>query len=247
MNFTILYFDSLGSTNDEARDQAKVGAAEGLCIVAGQQTAGRGRNGRNWVSEKDAGLFFSIVLRPKFEMRHFPLITLAAGIAAFDTLASFGVEPDIKWVNDILVGEKKICGILAEMTDTNSGPAVILGVGINLRSYNFPPEIADIATSLEAETLSEHNAKDVLAKFTELFSKLYSSLANGGETGILLDEWARRSSFYSGKHVRIKLADGEIEGVTDGLLQDGSLRVKKDDGEISVVTAGDVKNLRPAV
>lgn len=247
MNFTTLYFDSLGSTNDEARDQAKVGAAEGLCIVAGQQTAGRGRNGRNWISEKDAGLFFSIVLRPKFEMRLFPLITLAAGVAAFDTFASFGVEPDIKWVNDILVGDKKICGILAEMTDTKTGAAVILGVGINLRSYSYPPEIADVATSLEAETLSQHDAKDVLAKFTELFAKLYSTLANGGETGILLDEWARRSSFYSGKHVRIKLAGSEVEGVTDGLEDDGSLRVKQENGEVTIVTAGDVKSLRRAV
>src|SRR5690606_10511362 len=124
----------------------------------------------------------SIVLRPKFEMRYFPLITLAAGIAAFDTLASFGIEPDIKWVNDILVGEKKICGILAEMTDTNSGQAVILGVGINLRSYSYPPEIADVATSLEAETLTEHDSTKVLAKFTQRFGKLYDTLANGRET-----------------------------------------------------------------
>lgn len=247
MNFTILYFDSLGSTNDEARDQAKVGAAEGLCIVAGQQTAGRGRNGRRWVSEKDAGLLFSIVLRPTFEIRYFPLITLAAGVAAHDTLASFGVEPDIKWVNDILVGEKKICGILAEMTDTNSGQAVILGVGMNLRSYSYPPEIADVATSLEAETLAEHNGRTVLAKFNERFADVYGLLANGGKTGILLDEWAKRSSFYSGKHVRIKLAKGEIEGVTDGLESDGSLRVKMSSGEVSVITAGDVKSLRPTV
>ena len=247
MNFTTLYFDSLGSTNDEARDQAKVGAAEGLCIVAGQQTAGRGRNGRNWISEKDAGLFFSIVLRPKFGMPRFPLITLAAGVAAYDTLASFGIEPDIKWVNDILVGDKKICGILAEMTDTKNGPAVILGVGINLRSYNFPPEIADIATSLEAETLSRHEANDVLARFTDLFAKLYSGLANGGETGILLDEWAKRSSYFSGKQVRIKLADGEVEGVTDGLEPNGSLRIRTSTGETAVITAGDVKSLRRAV
>ncbi len=247
MNFTTLYFDSLGSTNDEARDQARVGAAEGLCIVAGQQTAGRGRNGRTWVSEKDAGLFFSIVLRPRFDMRYFPLITLAAGIAAYDTLASFGIEPDIKWVNDILVGEKKICGILAEMTDTNSGQAVILGVGINLRSYGYPPEIADVATSLEAETLIEHDAKGVLAKFTERFADLYGSLANGGETGILLDEWARRSSYYSGKHVRVKLADGEVDGVTDGLETDGSLRVRTNNGGTVVITAGDVKSLRRAM
>src|SRR5436190_18936870 len=99
MNITVLTFDSLDSTNTEALKQARQGAGEGLCIVARQQTAGRGRHGRTWVSQKDAGLYFSIVLRPKIDTKSLPLITLMTGVAVHDTLQEFGVKPDIKWVN----------------------------------------------------------------------------------------------------------------------------------------------------
>jgi BirA family biotin operon repressor/biotin-[acetyl-CoA-carboxylase] ligase len=96
------WFDQYGSAK-----QAKLGADEGLCIIADQQTAGKGRHGRTWVSEKDSGLYFSIVLRPKLELRFLPLVTLTAGVAVHDALKEFGVKPDIKWVNDILVGDKR--------------------------------------------------------------------------------------------------------------------------------------------
>ena len=139
MNITVLTYDTIDSTNTEALKQARLGAEEGLCVVARQQTAGRGRHGRTWVSPEDAGLYFSIVLRPKLDAKDLSLITLTAGVAVHDTLAETGLKPDIKWVNDLLVDEKKICGILAETTDTQSGLAVIVGIGINLRSTNFPP------------------------------------------------------------------------------------------------------------
>src|SRR5688572_4775518 len=116
MNFTILRFDSINSTNTEAVNQAKRGAEEGLCVVARQQTAGRGRHGRTWISEKDAGLYFSIVLRPVIENRFFPLITLMTAIAVADTLKNiYKLETDIKWANDVHIKGKKISGILAEM------------------------------------------------------------------------------------------------------------------------------------
>src|SRR3954471_7220425 len=106
MDLTIIRYDTIGSTNIEAADHARRGAAEGLCIIAREQTAGRGRHGREWVSQPDAGLLFSIVLRPQMDQRSFPLITLMAGVAVHDTLKSFGLEPDIKWVNDILVDDQ---------------------------------------------------------------------------------------------------------------------------------------------
>src|SRR5688572_28795328 len=106
MNFIVLTYDILDSTNDEALKQARLGVDEGLCVVARQQTAGRGRYGRTWVSARDAGLYLSLVLRPKLEMRELPLITLMAGIAVNDALEEFGIKPDIKWVNDLLVNGK---------------------------------------------------------------------------------------------------------------------------------------------
>src|SRR5215204_473489 len=149
MNFTILRFDEIESTNTEALNQARRGADEGLCVVARQQTAGRGRHGRVWVSEKDAGLFFSVVLRPKIEARFLPLITLMSAVAVHDTLkALYTLDCNIKWVNDIHVAGKKICGILAETAETTKGLAVVAGIGINLKQTSFPPEIAGAATSI---------------------------------------------------------------------------------------------------
>src|ERR671930_110856 len=122
---TILRFDSLPSTNTEAARQASLGAAEGLCVVAREQTAGRGRQQRAWVSPKDAGLYFSIVLRPRLEARAWPLVTLAAAIAASDALAeACALETDIKWPNDLLAGGRKLCGILAETFETARGRRV---------------------------------------------------------------------------------------------------------------------------
>src|SRR5215207_5531191 len=119
MKFSLIPFDVLDSTNTEALRQAKLGAEEGVCVIARQQTSGRGRYGRVWVSERDAGLYFSIILRPKLDTQYLPLITLMAGVAVHETLKHFRILPDIKWVNDVLVDEKKIAGILAETTETD--------------------------------------------------------------------------------------------------------------------------------
>src|SRR5688572_2849529 len=127
MNFTILRFDTIGSTNDEALRQAKLSAPEGLCIIAQQQTQGRGRYDRIWHSPAGAGLYFSVILRPKIETRFLPLMTLMVGIAVHDTLENvFNFDCDIKWANDIHVRDKKICGILAETAESEAGLAVVV-------------------------------------------------------------------------------------------------------------------------
>ena len=128
---TLLTFDTLDSTNTEALKHARQGAAEGLCITARQQTAGRGRYGRTWVSAKDAGLYFSIILRPKLETQFLPLLTLMAGVAVHDMLREYALNPDIKWVNDIHIEERKIAGILAETAEGPEGLAVVVGIGVN--------------------------------------------------------------------------------------------------------------------
>lgn len=256
MNFTILRYNTLDSTNTEAAKQAKRGADEGLCVIARQQTAGRGRHGRTWVSEKDSGLYFSIVLRPKIEMRFLPLITLMSGVAVYDTLKELGLMPDIKWVNDILVSDRKISGILAETIETSTGLAVIVGIGVNLTSANFPDEIADTATSVEEELqrrrLSEPGTivtlgverDDLAAALTKYFSYWYSILNR--ENGFLeiINEWRRRSTYFTGKDVRVTLDGSSFDGTTDGLEENGALRVKVSDGSVKIVQAGDVERLR---
>lgn len=244
MNITILRFDTIDSTNTEAAKQARHGADEGLCVIARQQTAGRGRHGRTWISEKDSGLYFSIVLRPKLEVQKLPLITLMAGVAVHDTLKEIGLKPDIKWVNDLLVDEKKVGGILAETAETPIGLAVIVGIGINLQSQNFAGEIADTATSIEAKIEKKISPGEIAEILTRYLIYFYEMLSHENDCAEILNEWRKRSSYFSGKSVRVTLTDSVIEGITDGLEENGALRVKTADGSVKIVQAGDVTRLR---
>ncbi len=244
LNFTFLRYDTLGSTNVEAAEQARKGAAEGLCVIAREQTAGRGRHGRAWISERDAGLYFSIVLRPVIEARSLSLITLMSGIATCDALAETGLAPDIKWVNDILVNEKKISGILAETVDTANGMAVIVGIGVNLRSSNYPPDVSARATSIEAEGGQMLSADELAAMITRWMGHFYRVLCSEHGPRRIIDEWRRRSSYFSGKRVRVVLPNETIEGITDGLEETGALRLRRIDGSIAIIQAGEVETVR---
>ena len=244
MNFTILRFETIDSTNSEAARQAKLGADEGLCILAQQQTAGRGRHGRIWLSEKDSGLYLSIVLRPRIDAKFLALITLMTGVAVSDTLAEIGLKPDIKWVNDLLVSDKKICGILAETVDTRNGLAVVVGIGVNLTSSNFPDEIAHTATSIKQESGRTIGTDDLAERLTKFFG-YFNDILNGDDgPQEIIREWRRRSSYFSDKSVRVVLENETIIGTTDGLEPNGALRIRKDDGSVTVVQAGDVEQLR---
>ena len=243
MNFTILPFDKIDSTNTEAINQAKRGAEEGLCIVAREQTAGRGRHGRTWISAKDAGLYFSLVLRPKIETHLLPLITLMTAVAAHNAIENaFKIECDIKWVNDIHVGGKKICGILAETVETEKDLAVIVGIGINLKSSNFPPELAETATSIENETGATPNLEKFLPILTSFLEKYCDLLYEDAEK--IRKEWSSRSSYAFGKSVKIKLENETIYGITRGIEENGALRLELETGEVRIIHAGDVEQLR---
>lgn len=245
MNFTILRRDTIDSTNTEATNQARRGAGEGLCVVARQQTAGRGRHGRTWFSPPDAGFYFSLVLRPKIEMRFVPLLTLMTGVAVRDALENLhNLDCDIKWTNDIHVDEKKICGILAESIETNKGLAVVVGIGINLKSGSFPPELAAVATSIEAESEIPANADELLKTLIGFLSDYYDILCAEGGAEKIRRAWAEKSSYACGKRVRVTLANEIISGTTGGIEDNGALRVEADDGAIHVVQAGDVERLR---
>lgn len=247
MNFTILRFETLDSTNTEAINQAKQGAEEGLCVVARRQTAGRGRHGRTWISEKDAGLYFSIVLRPKIENKFLPLLTLMSAVAVYETLKNqFQLKPDIKWANDVHINEKKISGILAEMIETKKGTAIVVGIGINLKSSNFLPEIAAIATSIEAETNETVDFDELVSKLTSNLAKYYKILSGVGGAEKIRQEWSEKSSYFRNKPVRVVLDEQTIIGVTDGIEKNGALRVKIDSGEVEIIQAGDVSSLRKA-
>ena len=240
----ILRFDSIDSTNLEAMRQAKAGAPEGLCIVAREQTRGRGRLDRNWHSPKDAGVYLTIVLRPQFELARWPLISLAAALAVHEAIRkTCDVNADIKWPNDICVDDRKLCGILAETVETENGTAAIVGIGINLNDESFPPELELLATSLQAVTGNEVDRDLLTDSLLDAFGEQYEILQSGdGESTIR--EWCQHSSYGFGRQVRVSLAAENFTGVTRGLESDGALRVETAGGKIRAVRAGDVTALR---
>lgn len=241
----ILRFDSLPSTNLEAARRAIEGATEGLCVVASEQTAGRGRLQRQWISPKGAGLYFSVVLRPRISQSSWPLITLAAAVAVHDALLEgCSLKTDIKWPNDILSNNRKLCGILAETVETTKGRALVLGIGINLTSSAFPPEVHEIATSVQLETGDVPDLEIILRHLMMALERRYEMLQSVGGGEEILREWSVRSSYANGKRVRVASGQEVFEGTTRGLETDGALRVGTDDGEVRIVRAGDVTELR---
>ena len=241
----ILRFDSLPSTNTEAARQARAGAAEGLCVLAREQTAGRGRQQRAWASPPDAGLYFSVVLRPRLAAAAWPLVTLAAAVAVRDALnEACRLDADIKWPNDLLAGGRKLCGILAETVEAGPRRACVVGVGVNLCEGAFPPGLHDRATSVEAETGSPPDREALLAALLRALAARYARLQEPGGCEETVRAWAAASTYSEGKRVRVALGAEEFRGTTRGLEPDGALRVETAAGEIKIIRAGDVTSLR---
>jgi BirA family biotin operon repressor/biotin-[acetyl-CoA-carboxylase] ligase len=235
----VLRFESLPSTNTELARMASEGAAEGVAILADEQTAGRGRLQRAWSSPKGAGLYFSILLRPRIPVDRWPLITFMAALAVGDALQeATGLRTDIKWPNDLLSGERKICGILSEAIETPAGRAVIVGIGINLTPSAFPE-----ATSVAEATGVKPDREAILAALLSALTRWYSLL---NEREKIVAAWSSRSSYATGRLVQVNNGDELWRGTTCGVEPDGALRLRTVSGEIKVLRAGDVQSLRCA-
>jgi BirA family biotin operon repressor/biotin-[acetyl-CoA-carboxylase] ligase len=192
----------------------------------------------------DAGLYFSIVLRPAMEQKLWPLLMLMSALAVHNALQeACELESDIKWPNDVYAGERKLCGILAETVEAEAGRAVVVGIGINLNDGAFPEELKSIATSVEAETGRAADRERLIEALVRALLEKYEALQQPGGVATMLGEWSRRSSYAMGKRVRVELGSEAIEGVTRGLEPDGALRVETE-SEIRIVRAGDVTALR---
>ncbi|HKC66583.1 MAG TPA: biotin--[acetyl-CoA-carboxylase] ligase [Pyrinomonadaceae bacterium] len=242
----ILRFDSLPSTNTEAAREAAQGAPEGLCVVAREQTRGRGRQERVWISPADAGLYFSIVLRPEsLAPQSWPLLTLMAALAVRDALSeACELQTDIKWPNDIIVDDRKLCGILAETVETASGRAIVVGIGINLDDRAFPPELKEIATSVAHQTGNRPDTEQLLQSLVRAIERRYRILQSSNGPEETISEWTQSSSYAHGRRVRVSLSEEIFDGWTRGLEADGALRVETDRGEIRIIRAGDITSLR---
>ncbi len=239
---------SVGSTMDEAADLAHRGAPHGAIVVAEEQTAGRGRMGRAWHSERSGGIYCSLVLRPPPEGKPLPaarapILTLSAALAVADAVEEIaGVRADLRWPNDVLAGGRKCCGILTEMTaEAERVRHIVLGIGLNVSQREFPPEVAAEATSLaRVAGRRVSRAAALAAMLAALDRRLRQFLDFGGAA--ILSEFEKRSSFAHGRHVRVESEGLSFTGLTQGLDASGFLLVLRDDlGEVEPILAGKVR------
>jgi len=239
----VRYFEEIGSTNTEALEQAKAGAPEGLVVVADHQTAGRGRLGRTWSAEPGSALLVSVLLRPPLPVDEVPVVLMAAGLAACDGVeAAAGFRPKLKWPNDLVVGERKLAGLLTESTG-EPGPAVVLGLGLNVTARAYPEELDQPATSCEEEAGRPVGREDLLVGLLRALETRYSAVLAAGGRAATLTAY-RADSATVGRRVRVELTGGEaLEGEATGVAGDGRLVVVDAAGE-HYVSVGDVKHLR---
>jgi BirA family biotin operon repressor/biotin-[acetyl-CoA-carboxylase] ligase len=232
--FDIRWLPSTGSTMDVASKLAHEGAPHGVVIGADEQTAGRGRRGTTWVSPPLAGLYFSLITRPSAAT--LPLITLAAGVAVRDGIAaSTGLAAQLKWPNDLIVGKRKLAGILAEGVSIGSpNQAVIIGVGVNAQPAAFPPDVAERATSIEGELGKPFDRGELLAAILLALSNSLATLDR--KPGDILQAWREASPNANGTRVEW---DGK-QGVTAGIDEAGALLVKTNAG-IERIIAGELR------
>jgi BirA family biotin operon repressor/biotin-[acetyl-CoA-carboxylase] ligase len=236
----ILRLDSVASTNDVARDMAASGAPEGTCVLAREQTAGRGRHGRAWASPPGEGLYLSVILRPAIRAALSPVLTLAAAVAVAETLKlDFEVSADIKWPNDLMASGRKICGILVESAiEKDLLQYAVMGIGLNVAQREFPGEISATATSLLIETGRSVAPDEVLTRLLERLTRWYEIAVT--QPSKVLARWEELSSYARGCMVRVESSDWSIEGVTRGLASTGALRVELANGEIREIFSGEV-------
>jgi len=227
MNFEILKYKTVDSTNDQAKRLAFKGYSEGTVIIAESQTSGKGRFGNSWDSPVFSGLYMSLILKPSTNI--VSKITMTAAVALSKTLSA-----DIKWVNDILINGKKICGILAEATEN----FIVLGIGVNVLNEAFPEDLKNKATSLYLEHCIRYEIDDIIGEILENFNKEYNFVT---ETGDITKIYAERCVTVN-KDIQFTLNGKICSGFAVGIATDGGLIVETA-GETITLRSGEARLL----
>ncbi len=228
------------STNDVAWDVVGQGAADGTVVIADVQTHGRGRQGRNWHTPDDAGLALSMALHPGCDAQALAAVPLAVGLAVARGVASLGAKPALKWPNDVLLGGRKVSGILCEAKRTPLGEdVIIIGIGVNVQQSgdDFPEDVRSIATSLRIAGI-DTDRESVAAVTLNAFEPLWVELEEAGAAGVLA-AWQSHATFW-GDALTVRTPGGEVSGVARELSAEGGLVLELDNGERTTVLAGDV-------
>jgi BirA family transcriptional regulator, biotin operon repressor / biotin---[acetyl-CoA-carboxylase] ligase len=238
----IRVFQQTTSTNDVIEKFARDGVREGVVVFAESQTSGRGRLGRKWLSPAGKGLWFSCLLRPELRPQEATQLTVASAIAVYRAVhQATGLEPEIKWPNDLLLGGRKIAGILTEMNaELDRIKYIILGIGIdvNQNPADFPAELRRTATSLKAQlgrpVLRAELAVAVLGEMDAAYARV-----KAGDFVSLANEWEAHCSTV-GAEVTIRAGGRQIQGRAESLGDDGALLVRTEHGHLERVVGGDV-------
>jgi BirA family biotin operon repressor/biotin-[acetyl-CoA-carboxylase] ligase len=243
---TLRYFEQTTSTSQVAWSLGEEGAPHGTVVVADQQSQGKGRSGRSWISPPGVNLYLSILLRPDVPAAHAPELTLVAAVALCEALRDAGCErARIKWPNDVEIGARKAAGILTEMSaDAQGVDFVVVGIGVdvNMQAEELPPEIKDIATSVRIALGKPFPRARLLAKLLERFEAWLDRYEDEG-FGVIRARWTALSSTV-GSRVRLSLNGKTIEGRAESIDEAGHLIVRTESGGLEKVVAGDVEHLR---
>lgn len=237
----IVYKEVTSSTNADVRRMAEDGAKNGLLVVADGQTLGKGRRGREWESPKGTNLYFSMLLKPNFSTDKASMVTLVAAYSVAAVIReNTGLDAKIKWPNDIVVGKKKVCGILTEMSmERDYIHHIVVGIGINVNEEKFPSELEGMATSLKNEKGSIVSRANLLSDILLQFETDYATFLEAESLKPFVDEY-NKMLVNKGSLVKVLDPKGEFSGIAGGIGEDGMLIVFKENGQIEKVYAGEV-------
>jgi len=231
--------DEMASTNTRARELAMQGAPHGTAVLARRQTGGRGRFGRSFYSPDGSGLYISFILRPDLPADRAVMLTSMAAVAvarAMERVAD--VEAKIKWVNDVYLDAKKACGILCEAgIDFENGRMqyVVMGIGVNVGSMDFPPELAEIATSVSNACGREISRSRFCAELMNELNALYPQM----ESGAFMEESRARSNVI-GRNITVLRGEERYDAVAVDIDDEGSLVIRREDGSTDVLHSGEI-------
>lgn len=238
----IIYYDSIGSTNSKAKELAEMKKQHGTVIISEEQTLGRGRLGRNWISPKYKGIWMSIILRPNIITENISQITLLGAAAVQKAIMKMGINTSIKWPNDIVLNSKKICGILTEMSgEVDHINYLVMGIGINvnLDPEDFPTDLKDVATSLKLESGKHMDRKLLVANVLNNFEELYSDFVQNGNIKETIDI-CRKNSILIGKEIQLINRGKVTMAKAIDISNKGELVVENHQGILEYIVSGEV-------